>query len=138
MAEKTTTIRQKAFFRGVEPLELYDAMINARKHAAFTGAKANSVVRVGGSFSAWDGYIRGRHLELEPPRRIVQEWQTSEWPSAYPPSRLEWKFQPKRGGTEMTLIHSEVPPSQAASYRQGWIDYYWNPLKAYFARGGSE
>jgi len=134
MQEKTATIRQKAFFRGVEPVELYDAMVNARKHAAFTGAKATSVARVGGKFTAWDGYIRGTHLELEPARRIVQEWHTTEWPAGAPPSRLEWRFQPKRGGTEMTMIHSNVPASQAASYRQGWIDYYWNPLKTYFAR----
>ena len=129
---QTQTIRQKAFFRGVEPVELYDALINARKHATFTGAKATSVACVGGKFTAWDGYIRGRHLELEPGRRIVQEWQTTGWPTGCPPSRLEWKFRPKRGGTEMTMIHSNVPASQAASYRQGWIDYYWIPLKNYF------
>ena len=131
---QTRTIRQKAFFRGVQPVELYDALINARKHAAFTGAAATSVARVGGKFTAWDGYITGKHLELEPARRIVQEWRTTEWPVGSLPSRLEWRFQPKRGGTEMTMIHSNVPASQAASYRQGWIDYYWNPLKTYLAR----
>ncbi|HWP83765.1 MAG TPA: SRPBCC domain-containing protein [Terriglobia bacterium] len=133
---QTRIIRQKAFFRGVQPMELYEALINARKHAAFTGAAATSTARVGGKFTAWDGYIQGRHLELEPGRRIVQEWRTTEWPAEAPPSRLEWRFQPKRGGTEMILIHSQVPASQAASYRQGWIDYYWNPLKAYVARRG--
>ena len=25
-----------------------------------------------------------------------------------------------------------VPAEQADSYRQGWIDYYWTPLRAYF------
>ena len=130
----TRTIRQKAFFRGVAPVELYDALLNARKHSAFTGAKATSVACVGGRFTAWDGYITGRHLELEPGRRIVEEWRTTEWPAGAPPSRVEWKFAAKRGGTEMSLIHSGVPASQAASYRQGWIEYYWKPLKAYFAR----
>jgi activator of HSP90 ATPase len=130
----TKTIRQRAHFRGVQPVELYDSILNGRKHSAFTGAKATSVARVGGAFTAWDGYITGKHLELEPARRIVQEWKTTQWPAGSPPSRLEWRFQPKRGGTEMTLIHSNVPASQAPSYRQGWIDYYWNPLKKFFAR----
>jgi hypothetical protein len=34
----------------------------------------------------------------------------------------------------VTLVHSEVPESQAAAYRQGWVDYYWTPLKEYFSK----
>lgn len=132
----TKTIRQRAIFPGIKPVQLYDALINARKHSAFTGAKATCVARVGGKFTAWDGYITGTNLELEPGRRIVQEWKTAEWPADSPSSRLEWTFVDKRGGTEVRLVHSQVPASQAESYRKGWIDYYWNPLQTYFARGG--
>lgn len=134
MAEKSKTIRQREFFPEVKPVDLYDALINPKKHSAFTGAKATCVARVGGKFTAWDGYITGRNLELERGRRIVQEWWTTEWPAASPPSRLVWSFAAKRQGTEATLVHSKVPASQAESYRQGWIDYYWKPLKEYFQR----
>ena len=134
MAEKTRTIRQRGFFPGVKPVELYDALLNPKKHSAFTGAKATGAARVGGTFTAWDGYITGTNLELERGRRIVQEWKTTEWPEASPPSRLLWTFAAKRGGAEVTMVHSKVPASQAAAYRQGWIDYYWTPLKEYFAR----
>ena len=135
MAEKTKTIRQRVFFPGVKPVEIYDALINAKKHSAFTGAKATGVARAGGKFTAWDGYITGKHLELEPGRRIVQEWKTTEWPAGSLPSRLEWTFTEKRGGTEVALLHSQVPASQAESYRQGWKDYYWTLLQEYFVRG---
>ena len=134
MAEKTKTIRQRGFFRGVKPVELYDALLNAKKHSAFTGAKATGAARVGGKFTAWDGYITGTNRELEPGRRMVQEWKTTEWPEASPPSRLVWTFAAKRGGAEVAMVHAKVPASQAAAYRQGWIDYYWTPLKEYFAR----
>jgi len=134
MAEKTKTIRQRAFFPGVKPVELYDALVNAKKHSAFTGAKATCAARAGGKFTAWDGYIMGTILELERGRRIVQEWRTTEWPEASPPSRLVWTFSAKRGGTEAALVHSKVPASQAESYRQGWMDYYWTPLQEYLAR----
>ena len=133
MAERTKTIRQREFFPGVKPVELYDALINAKKHTAFTGAKATCVARVEGRFTAWDGYITGTNRELERGRRIVQEWKTTEWPAASPPSRLVWTFAEKRGGTAVTMVHSKVPASQAESYRQGWIDYYWTPLQEYFA-----
>ena len=38
------------------------------------------------------------------------------------------------GGTEVRMVHSNVPAEQADSYRQGWVDFYWNPLKAYFSK----
>ena len=53
-------------------------------------------------------------------------------PVGSPPSRLEWTFEAKAGGTQAVLVQSEVPSSQAKSYRQGWIDYYWDQLKKYF------
>lgn len=71
-------------------------------------------------------------MELVRGRRIVQQWQTSEWPDGCPASRLVWTFEPKDEGTQVTLVHADVPESQAESYRQGWVDYYWTPLKEYF------
>jgi hypothetical protein len=35
-------------------------------------------------------------------------------------------------GTEISMIHSEVPAEQADDIEQGWIDFYWEPLKEYF------
>ena len=131
---KGKTITQSAFFAGVKPVEIYDALLDGRKHSKMTGGKATGSKVAGGKFTAWDGYISGMNLELMPARRIVQEWQTAEWPKGDPPSRLEWSFEPQDGGTRVTMVHSNVPASQADSYRQGWVDYYWTPMKAYFAR----
>ena len=128
----TTTIQQTDFIPGVKPQEVYDALVDPRKHTEFTGAKATGQAKVGAKFTAWDGYIFGKHLVLEPGRRVVQEWSTTEWPKDAPPSRLEWTFRVKGDGTEVTLVHSDVSADQAESYRQGWIDYYWDPLKQYF------
>src|SRR5689334_13118284 len=100
MAEKTKTIKQSEFISGVKAEEVYSALLDARNHAAFTGAAATGSGRVGSKFTAWDGYISGKNLELEPGKRIVQEWLTTEWPDGAPPSRLEWTFTPKAGGTQ--------------------------------------
>jgi uncharacterized protein YndB with AHSA1/START domain len=133
MKLKTSTITQKVVIPA-SPEEVYDAFVDAKKHSAFTGAKATGDAKVGGEFSAWDGYITGKHLELEPGGRIIQEWITSEWPEGYPPSRLEFTFREVKGGTELTMVHSKVPEEQADEYRQGWIDNYWDPLKDYFGK----
>ena len=130
MKLKTTTITQKVVIPAA-PEEVYDAFIDPKKHAAFTGAEATGEPQVGCEFTAWDGYITGKNLELEKGKRIVQEWSTSEWPDGYPPSKLELTFRKVEGGTELTMMHSDVPEAQAEDYRQGWIDNYWDLLKEY-------
>ena len=77
MKLKTTTIIQKVVIPA-SPEEVYDAFMDARKHSEFTGSEATCDPTVGGKFTAWDGYISGRNLELEKGKRIVQEWVTAE------------------------------------------------------------
>ncbi|MBI1807921.1 MAG: SRPBCC domain-containing protein [Ignavibacteria bacterium] len=130
---KTTTIKQKEFIPA-KPVEIYDAFLNDEKHSEFTGARATCDRRVGGKFTAWDGYISGKNVKLENGRRIVQQWKTTEWPKGYKPSTLEVTFKPKGEGTEVHLVQTNVPADQAKNYKQGWVDYYWMPLKKYFSK----
>jgi uncharacterized protein YndB with AHSA1/START domain len=115
------------------PLAAYRSIADPREHSAFTGARATGRARPGATFTAWDGYIRGRTLLADPGHRLVQEWATTEWPEGMVPSRLEWRFQPHARGTRVTLRQTGVPRSQVASYRQGWVDFYWRPLRAHWA-----
>lgn len=130
---KTETIRQKATVQA-SPMDVYEAFLDAKKHAAFTGSKATSDPHVGGKFTAWDGYISGRHLELEKGKKIVQEWVTTEWPEGLPPSRLTLSFKKVKGGTEISLVQSEAPAEQAEELKEGWTEFYWKPLKEYFKK----
>ncbi|MCW4054283.1 MAG: SRPBCC domain-containing protein [Candidatus Bathyarchaeota archaeon] len=116
------------------PNEVYNALLDPRKHSAFTGSKATGKAEVGAEFTAWNGYISGKNLELEKGMQIVQEWVTSEWPEGYPPSRLEFTLKEVDGKTELTMVHSDIPAEQKDELRQGWIDYYWEPLKKYFEK----
>lgn len=131
MKFKTGTIKQKVFINA-KPDEVYDAFLDAKKHASFTGSRATCDPRVGGKMTASDGYITGKNLKLVKNKMIVQEWKTSEWPDDYPPSRLELSFKGKEDGTELTMKHSKVPKEQVKMYAEGWITYYWEPLKEYF------
>ena len=128
---KTTTIKQKVFIPAT-PAEVYDAYLDGKKHSAFTGAKATGSAKVSGKFTAWNGYIFGRNVKLVKNKKIVQEWQTTEWPKGAEPSTFEIMLVAKKGGTEITMVHSNVPAEQAASYKSGWNDYYWKPMKKYF------
>ena len=134
MAGRVKTITQTVVV-SAPPAKVYEAFVKPRVHTAFTGAAATGSARVGAKFTAWDGYISGVNRELVLDKKIVQDWQTTQWPDGAPPSRVEFSFKAVTGGTEVRMVHSNVPAEQADSYRQGWIDYYWTPLEAYFARG---
>lgn len=116
------------------PLEVYEAYVDPRKHAAFTGEEATGTPEVGGKFTASDGYISGEYIDLQKGKKIVHWWTTTEWPAGYPPSRMELLLRRKGRNTELTMIHSRVPEEQADSYAEGWMEYYWEPLKKYFAK----
>jgi len=114
----------------------YDAWLDGRAHAAFTGAKARASAKLGGKFSAWDGYITGTTIELVPGKKIVQRWRTTDFPDGTPDSKLVVSFQDTSTGTRITLHHSGIPPGQGKEYRRGWRDFYFVPMKRYCAETG--
>ena len=130
---EVTTIKQKTIVHAT-PDEVYEVFMDAKKHSAVTGSKATCNPKVGGKFTAWDGYISGKNLELEKGKKIVQEWITTEWPDGYLPSRLELTFTKVKGGTEISMVHSNVPAEQADDYKEGWTDFYWKSLQEYFKK----
>ncbi|MEI6668059.1 MAG: SRPBCC domain-containing protein [Acidobacteriota bacterium] len=134
MANRLRTITQKVVV-SASPDNVYNALVSPRLHAEFTGSPATGSARVGGAFTAWGGYISGVHRELVKPSRIVDDWQTTEWPDGAAPSRVVFTLTAVEGGTQIRMVHSHVPADQADAYRQGWIDYYWSPLQAYFTGG---
>jgi len=114
------------------PKEVYDAWLNGRAHAQMTGSSsATASTKVGGKFTAWDGYISGRNLILVPSRRIVQSWRTTEFTDADEDSKIEVTLAKTARGTKVTLHHSGVPKTHKG-YRSGWGDHYFAPMKAYF------
>ncbi|MEJ7733295.1 MAG: SRPBCC domain-containing protein [Polyangiaceae bacterium] len=116
------------------PAQLYAAWLDPERHSEMTGATAEVERGVGGRFTAWDGYIHGTTIELEPERRIVQRWRTSEFPDDAPDSRLEVLFSPEAGGTRVSLAHSGLPAGQGDLYRSGWEEFYFQPMKRWCAR----
>ena len=114
------------------PEDVYDAWISSKRHAAMTGSAATSEKRRGGSYTAWDGYISGKHLELERGRRILQTWRTTEFPDGAPDSRLELRLANAPDGTKLTLLQSGIPDGQGEMYAEGWQDHYFEPMSQYF------
>lgn len=112
--------------------KLYKAWLTSKEHAAFTGGAAKVSSKVGGKFTAWDEYISGKNTELKANKKIVQTWRTSEFPEDAPDSILEIDFEEKNGKTKLNLYHYNLQKGDAKKYRDGWRDYYFEPMKQYF------
>lgn len=126
------TIRQSVTVQA-SPSQVYGILMDPRKHARLTGGKATISQKVGGRFSTFDGYAEGVNLELQKARRIVQSWRASDWPANhYSKATVVLKEVP--GGTKLTFTQTGVPNNQYSSIKQGWIDYYWVPLRLLFAK----
>ena len=112
---------------------IYKAWLSSKGHSEMTGGEAKCSARAGGKFTAWDGYISGKNLELVPGEKIAQSWRTTEFDEGDADSRLEVALAATKGGTKVTLKHSELPAGSGASYKDGWREHYFAPMKEYFA-----
>jgi activator of HSP90 ATPase len=118
----------------VKPDVLFNAWLSSKEHTLFTGGVAKINPKIGGKFTAWDGYITGKTIELDVNKRILQSWRTTEFPHESPDSRLEIVFEKVDEGTKLTLRHSDIPDGQADEYKKGWVTFYFAPMKAYFSK----
>ncbi len=117
------------------PQQIYDAWLDSEGHANLTGgAGADISASEGAKYTAWDGYITGRNVLLEPYTRIVQSWRTAEFQASDPDSQIEVVLEAVPGGTKLTLHHTNVPNGQTGYELGGWQDNYFAPMKAFFAR----
>lgn len=116
------------------PKEIFNAWLSSEGHSQMTGSQAKVEGGSGGAFKAWDGYIWGITLEAEPVHRILQSWRTTEFPENSPDSRVEILLEESPDGTKITLIHTEIPDGQADSYKQGWEDFYFTPMRKYYSK----
>jgi len=131
---KTKEINQEVHFKA-RPHDVYEALMNEDKHAEFTGAEAEIDAKVGGKYMAHGGYIRGENLELVPGKLIVQSWHAEEdyFPDEYY-SKITFELTDKDGGTLLKFKHEGVPESGADSIADGWVTYYWEPMKEMLER----
>jgi activator of HSP90 ATPase len=127
------TIQQTVRFTA-SPDELFDIYMDSKKHAAAVDSTASISRRVGGTFSVFDGYIKGKTLLIVPKRLIVQSWRGSDWKAGEPDSILVLTFSRATGGGQIDLVHANIPDREARGINAGWRAYYWTPWRAHLAR----
>jgi activator of HSP90 ATPase len=130
---KTKTIRQTVSFKAT-PIEVYNMIMDSKKHQSLSGEKANISTKVGGRFTAWGSHLTGINLVLKPGEKIVQAWRaTGWWPDYY--SIAIFDIKKIAVGTKLQFTQIGVPPNRYSGHYRGWIETYWTPMKEIFAKG---
>ena len=128
---KTKNIKQTVTFKAA-PDEVYELIMDSKKHAAFSGAGAKFSKKSKGKFESYDGYCHGYNIELEEGKKIVQAWHFAEdgWPDDHF-STCTFTFTKAGKGTKLTFTQTGIPEHKTKALTQGWKDYYWEPMKRY-------
>ena len=109
------------------PAQLYSTYLDSKKHGAVFGGKASINPKVGGRFSAFSGGLSGKILHLVRNEAIIQTWRSSGWSKTIPDSVLILTFSKIRKGTQLNMVHANVPDKDVSGVRKGWKNFYWKP-----------
>lgn len=130
---QTKTLQQTVTFKA-SPRQVYDMLIDSKKHQSLSGVSAKISKKVGGKFTAWGSHLSGFNLVLKPGEKIVQAWRaTGWWPDHY--SIAIFDIKRVRGGSRLKFTQIGIPPSRYSGHYRGWIETYWTPMKEIFAAG---
>lgn len=131
--EKTSDSIKLSATIPVDAKTIYSAWLDSEKHSAFTKSKAKIERKVDSEFTAGDGYISGTLKLLHMNKRIVHTWRSTDFAEDAEDSLLEVSFEKVEKGTKVIVQHSNLPVGTGQSYRKGWRDNYFKPMKEYFA-----
>ena len=130
---KTSNINQTVIITGATPHDIYEILMDEKKHAKLVNSSARIDRTEGGKFEIYDGYIEGTNIELVQDKKIVQYWRGEEecWPREHF-SKLTIELEKEKDSTRITLYQEGVPQECVDDFDNGWYEFYWNPLQELF------
>jgi activator of HSP90 ATPase len=126
-----TSLHQEVDFKAGR-MNIYTALLDAKRFSTFTGMPATIDENEGGAVSLFGGMITGRNIELVPKLRIVQAWRPRNWDAGV---YSLVKFELKENGSQCKIIldHTGFPETNYGHLYSGWYARYWEPLKKFLA-----
>lgn len=106
-----------------EPERVFTYFTSSAAMTRWMGQWAELDPTVGGRFAVdINGVpVRGRSLELDPPRRLLISWGHAG-SDRLPPgaSAVEVRLRPEAGGTRVEILHRGLPEPEASRHPAGW------------------
>lgn len=112
--------------------DVFEALVDSRRHTEMTGEQAQIDRTPGGPFTTCGGRVNGTTIELVADRTIVQSWRGANWAPGHH-SRVTISLKPvnEGRGTQVLLVQSGVPAEHIDEISVGWHSHYWSKLPAY-------
>ena len=129
---KTISIKQTININA-SPTDVYELLMNAKKHSSLTGSAVKMSKKVNGKFEVFDGYCHGYNIELDEGKKIIQAWHFQEegWPDDHF-SICTFQLEATVKGTRLSFTQSGVPEHKYEELKDGWKQFYWKPMQALF------
>ena len=116
---------KKYYIIPAQPEEIYKAITTEITTRLWTGDLAEVNAIEGGEFSLWDGSITGKFLELDPYRKIVQQWYFGDQQEE---SIVTIKFHEHKKGTSFEVNQINIPDEAYDDLVDGWDNEYVGSL----------
>ncbi|PRD46894.1 SRPBCC domain-containing protein [Sphingobacterium haloxyli] len=120
---------KKYYIVAAPPEDIYKALTTEITIRLWTGDAVEIEPREGGEFSMWDGAITGKFIQLDPHKKIVQQWYFGEQEEA---SIVTIKLHEDRRGTSFEVQHTNIPDEAYEDIVEGWNDTYMASLIEFY------
>ncbi|MDX6241599.1 MAG: hypothetical protein QOG10_6423 [Kribbellaceae bacterium] len=115
-----------------EPAQVYAVLADAEALSALSGMTGVAGRSAGEEFSAFEGNVVGRQIELVPGERIVQTWRFPAWePGVY--SIVRFTLVAEDGGTRLVIDQHGEPDDWHDHVDANWPTFYQTPLTRHFS-----
>lgn len=132
MAEHSSSIEIEA-----APATVFEYLVTPAGMTAWMGQRAVLAPLPGGVFEVdiAGSPIRGKYLEVTPPRRVVVSWGVAG-SDELPPgaSTVTFSLSATARGTRVEVVHSGLPRVQVPGHADGWAHFL--PRLVTVAEGG--
>ncbi|MCC6600933.1 MAG: SRPBCC domain-containing protein [Crocinitomicaceae bacterium] len=110
--------------------DVYNALVDEKLHAKFTGMKASIDATIGGKFDTTDHESFGYFLFIRKNKKIVQAWSHKSFKEGFY-TIVDIELEKTETGTRINFNHIGVPEEHSGWLTEGWKRIYWDPLKEF-------
>lgn len=117
---------KKTFTIHADVEDVYAALTNPHTIELWSGYPAKMELTQGAEFSMWEGDISGIIHEVEPLKKIIQEWFFGDREER---SIVSIYLLRDFGNTQVTVEHTGIPDEDFENISEGWREYYMGAIE---------
>ncbi len=111
-----------------EAEDVYACLTNPFTIELWSDMPAKMEAKAGTEFEMFEGDITGKILELDPNKKVVQQWYFGDQKE---PSIVTFKIHPDKMKVSLELRHTNIPDETYDEITEGWKKYFLGRIKEF-------